>query len=147
LREWLSIAGACRRLGVELCAEWKMDLVYDFIRLFLVVLMYAAPLLLSFLALIVVLGLVIGKREGWSSLDAVYFAFVSATTVGFGDLHPTERLSKLLSIVIAMLGLIFTGIVIAVALSAASHAFKSSPAYREATRAIEQIDSAPHEAP
>jgi voltage-gated potassium channel len=124
-----------------------MDLLYDFVRLFLGVLMYAAPLLLSFIALIVVLGLVIGKREGWSRLDAVYFAFVSATTVGFGDLHPSARVSKLLSIVIAMLGLIFTGIVIAVALNAASHAFKNSPAYSEATRAVEQIDSEPDEVP
>lgn len=118
-----------------------MDLLYDFVRLFWLGLVYASPLLLGFIGLIVALGLVIGKREGWSRLDAVYFAFVSATTVGFGDLHPNEKLSKGLSIMIAMLGLIFTGIIIAIALNAASHAFKHSPEFTEITRKIEQMET------
>jgi voltage-gated potassium channel len=118
-----------------------MDLLLEFVRLFFLAASFVWPLLLGFVVLIVVLGLVIGKREGWSRLDAVYFAFVSATTVGFGDLHPGDKISKILSIVIALLGLIFTGIVIAIALHAANYSFKHSPAFSDLTRTLERIES------
>jgi voltage-gated potassium channel len=120
-----------------------MELMYDFVRLFVLGLTYVSPLLLSLILIIIVLGLIIGKREGWTGSNAVYFAFITATTVGFGDFHPERKLSKLLSIVIAMVGLIFTGIVIALALHAASEAFKHSPEFTKAIHKTEQIEQAP----
>ena len=51
--------------------------------------------------LIAILGLVIGRMEGWSRGDALYHAFINATTVGYGDLRPSKPLGKLLAIVIA----------------------------------------------
>jgi voltage-gated potassium channel len=104
-----------------------MDMMYDFIRFFALGLAYTLPLLLFFILIITLSGLVVGKWEKWAALDAMYFSFISATTVGFGDFHPKRKLSKLLSIVIATVGLVFTGIVIAVALHAATLAFKNSP--------------------
>lgn len=115
-----------------------MDLFLDFIRRFIVALAYTSPLLVSFILIIVVLALIIGKREGWTGLDAVYFAFITATTVGFGDLSPKTRLSRFLSIVVAMLGLIFTGIIIAIAIHAADYAFRHSPDFTEAIRKFGQ---------
>ena len=115
-----------------------MDLFLDFIQRFILALAYVSPLLLSFILIIIALGLVIGKREGWTRLDAVYFAFITATTVGFGDFYPKITLSKYLSIVIAILGLIFTGIVIAIAIHAANYAFRHSPDFNEAIRKIER---------
>lgn len=44
--------------------------------------------------------------EGWGWLDAVYFCIVTLTTVGFGDLHPTQPLSKLLSIFYILNGIV-----------------------------------------
>ena len=111
-----------------------MDLFLDFIQRFTLALAYISPLLTGFILIIVVLALIIGKMEGWTRFDAVYFAFITATTVGFGDLNPKTRLSRFLSIVIAMLGLIFTGIIIAIAIHAADYAFKHSPGFTEAIR-------------
>jgi hypothetical protein len=51
-------------------------------------------------------------------------------------LYPTQNLSKILSIVISLLGLIFTGIIIALALHAAAYAFKHLPDFSELVRSI-----------
>ena len=103
-----------------------MEFTFDFIRIFGIALFYAAPLLVSMLLIIVVLGQFLGRREGWSRLDALYHAFIVATTVGYGDFHPRTRVSKILAIIIALVGIVFTGIVVAIALHAATHAFQAT---------------------
>lgn len=84
----------------------------------------AAPLLLSFALFIIIIGLIAGYRESWNRLDSLYWSFITATTVGYGDIRPTRPLTKILSIVIAFAGLVFTGIVVALAINAATVAFK-----------------------
>jgi voltage-gated potassium channel len=78
------------------------------------------PLLFSLSAAIVLLGFIVGRREGWSRLDTIYWSLMTVTTVGYGDLRPADRKSKIVAILIAFLGLIFTGIIIAVAVQATS---------------------------
>jgi hypothetical protein len=97
----------------------------EFIRNFGIGLFYAAPLVLSLLVLIAILGLIIGKREGWSHIDSLYYAFITATTVGYGDYRPNTTPSKVLAICIAFTGLLLTGIVVAIGLEAATIAFKA----------------------
>jgi voltage-gated potassium channel len=80
------------------------------------------PLVFSLLGAIMVLGYTVGRRPGWSFPDSVYWSFMTATTVVYGDLRPTDRRSKVVAIVIAFLGLILTGIVIAVAVQATTRA-------------------------
>lgn len=77
------------------------------------------PLLMFFILLISSLGLWIGRMEGWSCWDALYFAFVTATTVGYGDFRPRRQLSKLLAILAAIIGMVATGLVVAIGLRAA----------------------------
>jgi len=80
---------------------------------------------MSLILLISFIGYIIGKKEGWSRLDALYHAFINATTVGYGDLRPTKNLSKILAVSNALVGLVFTGIVVAIGLHAADYAFNS----------------------
>ena len=80
------------------------------------------PLLLSLAAAIALLGQVAGKTEGWSKFDSLYWSFVTATTVGYGDIRRINRASKVIAIVIALIGLTMTGILIAVAVHAATFA-------------------------
>ena len=56
----------------------------------------------------------------------MYHALIVATTVGYGDFHPTKKLAKFLAITLAFVGLIFTGIVVALAIHAAHHAFEET---------------------
>ncbi len=98
---------------------------FEFARVFFAELVYAGPILLTLILLISLIGFVIGRIEGWSRSDSLYHAFINATTVGYGDFRPTKRLSKMLAVTIALVGLVFTGIIVAIGLHAADHAFKS----------------------
>ena len=100
-----------------------MIFTIEFIRMFSLGLYYAGPILLFLILLIVVLGLRIGHREGWSRSDALYFSFITATTVGYGDFSPQTNIGKFTAIIIAFLGLIMTGIVVALGVKAGSVAF------------------------
>ena len=111
-----------------------MDLTLEFIRLFVLGLVYAAPVLLVLIGVIIAIGLLVGRQEGWSGTDAIYYAFITATTVGYGDYHPGKNISKYLAIVIALTGLLMTGIVVSLALHAASIAFKDTHNIQQVTR-------------
>jgi voltage-gated potassium channel len=93
-------------------------LTISFLRHFGFGLWVTSPLLLSLIVAITLLGLVVGTREGWSRFDSFYWSFITATTVGYGDIRPIHRGSRVVSIFIAFLGLILTGIVIAIAVHA-----------------------------
>lgn len=81
--------------------------------------------LLVFIALIIALmGLVVGRLESWSRFDSVYWSFITATTVDYGDFRPLQRLCKVLSILISLVGVTFTGIFVALAVNAASLSIK-----------------------
>jgi voltage-gated potassium channel len=101
-----------------------MKFTFDFLRLFLIELGYASPILIFLILCVSLLGYIIGRNEGWSKFDAFYHAFINAATVGYGDLYPKKKLSKLLAIAIAFVGIVFTGIVIAIGVHAADQAFK-----------------------
>jgi hypothetical protein len=70
--------------------------------------------------IILLLGYIAGRQEGWSRFDSFYWAFVTATTVGYGDLHPSKRRSKVIAVVTAVLGLLTMGIVISLGVNAAT---------------------------
>ena len=97
----------------------------EFARIFFIDLGYVGPILIFLILLISVIGHFIGKLEGWSKSDALYHAFINATTVGYGDLRPTKRLSKFLAVMNALIGLVFTGIIVAIGIHAVDHAIEA----------------------
>lgn len=103
-----------------------MDFTLTFLRVFVLMLWYAAPLLLSFAASVVVFGQIVGRLEKWSRFDALYWSFITATTVGYGDIRPLRPLARVLAVVIALHGIVLTGIIVAVAVQSAALAFDSA---------------------
>jgi len=73
------------------------------------------PVFSMLLILIMLLGLITGIREGWTIGDSFYFAFITAFTIGYGDLAPTYPLTKTLAVVLGLVGFLFTGILVAIA--------------------------------
>ena len=74
----------------------------EFLKKFGLGLYHTSPILLFLVMLIGVLGLFVGKKEGWKPLDSIYYAFITATTVGYGDFHPKTRVAKFVAIGIAI---------------------------------------------
>jgi voltage-gated potassium channel len=103
-------------------------LTTTFLKEFLFDLWLTSPLLLSLAAVVTVLGQAVGKKEGWSPFESFYWSFITATTVGYGDVRPTKSASRILAIVIALVGLTLTGILIAVAVHAATIALAAHDA-------------------
>ncbi len=87
-----------------------MSYALEFLRLLSAGLLTTAPVLVPLMGVIVVNGLIIGRLEGWRRGDAIYHAFINATTVGYGDFRPTRGWAKVLSVFNAFLGLLLTGI-------------------------------------
>jgi Ion channel len=80
------------------------------------------PILSGLLTIMVALGLVIARREGWRLGDGLYFAFVSRLTIGYGDLVRKHPMSRMLAIVIGATGILLTGMVAALAVQALARA-------------------------
>ena len=99
-------------------------LTLTFLKQFGVGVWLTLPLLVSLALGIILLGQAVGKKEGWPRFDSFYWSFITATTVGYGDLRPTHRGSRIIAILIAFLGLLLSGIVIAVAIQAATLALQ-----------------------
>lgn len=78
-------------------------------------------LLLVFMAL---LGLVVGKLEGWPMGDGLYFSFVTGLTIGYGDLVPKDCLARALAVLIGMAGIVMTGLIVAVGVHALRNALE-----------------------
>ncbi len=88
-------------------------------------LVHLLPLFFGLSIIIAVLSVLAGRRENWSLADSLYFGFITALTVGYGDFRPTYGLTKLSAIVIAIFGLMTSGILVAVAVEAVSVSFSA----------------------
>jgi len=82
------------------------------------------------------LGVAVALAEGWGPVDGIYFAFVTGLTIGYGDLAPSGPLTKMLAVAIGLTGVVFTGLVVAVAVAALQQA--AGPAGRALRRGLGQ---------
>ncbi len=64
----------------------------------------ARPIFIYAGANMVVGALIYRWLEDWSWLDSFYFVMITLTTIGYGDLHPTTSLTKLITIFYSLNG-------------------------------------------
>jgi hypothetical protein len=76
------------------------------------------PILSGILVWQLVLGLLVTWLERWVLGDGLYFTFVTGLTIGYGDLVPRQLASRILAILIGLLGTMLTGLVAAIAVHA-----------------------------
>ena len=93
-----------------------MEFTITFFKLFFWSIYLVAPVLFSLVFIIILLGQIVCSIEKWGRFDGLYWSFITATTVGYGDIRPLKKLSKILAVAIAIVGLMFTGIIVSVAL-------------------------------
>lgn len=94
-----------------------MDLIFDFLKLHVFALYLVWPLLVGILFPILVFGVIVGRIEKWKLINTLYWTIVTATTLGYGDITPKNKLSKLLSLLIVITGFMYTGIFVSVTVS------------------------------
>ena len=80
------------------------------------------------LSLIAVASLFYAWIEGWSLLDATYFAVVTIATVGYGDFAPATAAGKLFTIVYVFAGI---GLFVAAATAIGQHIVRRQQGGRE----------------
>lgn len=101
-----------------------MKVSLRFLKVFIHTLGYLSPIWV-FLALVISgLGLVVSRIEQIPLSRGLYFAWVTGMTVGYGDITPTRPLSSLLSVLIAIIGVIFSGLIVALAVNAVRYAMQ-----------------------
>ncbi len=82
------------------------------------ILRIASPVIGFLLLVTVALGIAAAYIEGWTLGEGIYFAFVTALTIGYGDLTAKSMLGRVIAILIGFNGIVFTGVVVAVAVQA-----------------------------
>jgi voltage-gated potassium channel len=75
--------------------------------------------------LLVSLGVIFSFVEGIPIFQGIYFSFITALTVGYGDIIPHTALGQFLSLIIGILGVIFFGIIVGISSLAIHRAIAS----------------------
>jgi hypothetical protein len=71
------------------------------------------PIVSGLIGFQLALGAVIGSLERWSVSESIYFTFVTALTIGYGDLVPKRTISRMIVLAIAFSGILLTALIAA----------------------------------
>lgn len=95
-----------------------MTFTRDFLATFGRILWLLTPLWSGLALIISAGGLLLAKVQHMAWGDGLYLAWITALTVGYGDLTPKTALARLICITLALVGVIFTAIITSLALNA-----------------------------
>jgi Na+-translocating ferredoxin:NAD+ oxidoreductase RnfE subunit len=93
-------------------------LFLSFSRYFLQYTWFIRYVLVMVLVLVIVGALIISRVEGMSLDNSIYFAFITGLTIGYGDIAPVTIIGRVTSVFIGLIGIVFTGLVVAVSTKA-----------------------------
>ncbi len=96
----------------------KLSFTKKFLLIFIRILAKTTPI--WGVILLVLLGLVwfLARIEGISFVDSLYFGCITALTIGYGDITPLTNMGKAIAVVMGLMGVLNTGIIVAIALQA-----------------------------
>lgn len=121
---WLiSKSTQCDNFNIETMTHHKLTFSL-FVRYFFQIASKVWHVIIMLLVLVILGGLLISRVEGISLFDSLYWAFITGFTIGYGDITPQTLIGKVISLVIGLAGIIFTGMVVAISVRALSEALK-----------------------
>ncbi len=88
---------------------------FTFVRCLWSYLLYLRHVFASLLFLLTCGGLAVCVIEDLEWGEGMYFAFITGLTIGYGDISPETFWGRLLSVLIGIIGMLLTGLTIAVA--------------------------------
>lgn len=78
------------------------------------------------LALIFAGAVSIAATENIPIGDAIYFAFITGLTIGYGDIVAHSVAGRVISILLGVVGILFTGLIVAIAVHAVREAWEQT---------------------
>lgn len=102
-----------------------------FFGIFLRIIYVVRKVLLTLIVFIFIMGVLLSIVEGLSLMDGIYFAFVSALTVGYGDIVPHTIIGRTIAVfLLPITGMLITGIMVAAAINAIDKGLKKEASMR-----------------
>ena len=85
---------------------------------FFIIIRRLQAVFLALSALILGIAVVIRHLEKMPFGESLYFSFITGLTIGYGDIVVKTPFARLLAVLLGLIGIIFTGIMVAAALRA-----------------------------
>jgi len=103
---------------------YKMKMLIRFNYNFLIIIGRLHAVLLTLIALVVISAVVISQIENRPFGETLYFTFITGLTIGYGDIVVKTPFARLLAVLLGLIGIIFTGIMVAGAIRAIEKSLK-----------------------
>ena len=101
-----------------------MQMFVRFNKVFWRTIWHVRAVILALLALVVVNAVPIALIEKIPFGDALYFAFVTGLTIGYGDIVMHTPVGRVIALLIAVVGILISGMIVAAAVYAVKETLK-----------------------
>ena len=91
---------------------------------FFVIIWHFHAVFMALFALIVGIAVLISHIEKLPFGEALYFSFITGLTIGYGDIVAKTPVARLLSVILGLIGIIFTGMMVAAAIRAVTESMR-----------------------
>ena len=91
---------------------------------FIIIIGHLKSVFLFLIALVVISAVVISQIENLPFGESLYFSFITGLTIGYGDIVVKAPVPRLIAVLLGLIGMIFTGLMVAAALRAIEKSLK-----------------------
>jgi voltage-gated potassium channel len=103
-----------------------MSILSSFTYHFFHAIWHVRAVILVLIALIMAGAAAVTFVEKMPFADTLYFAFVTGLTIGYGDIVMQTPVGRLVALLIGLIGILFTGLLVAVLVHAVRESFEES---------------------